>query len=81
MKTKDTYFDMQGHPVSLDTLCRKEPEWAANIIRRYAPVYKAACNYVSGMGACNFSDESEDGLCSDDNCDYCDLARSLGVKK
>lgn len=27
------YRDLEGNPVSLDTLCRKEPAWAANRIR------------------------------------------------
>jgi len=27
------YRDIKGNPCSLDTLCRKEPEWAANRIR------------------------------------------------
>ncbi len=27
------YYDADGRPVTLDTLCRKEPAWAANRIR------------------------------------------------
>jgi hypothetical protein len=29
----DTYYDVEGNEVSLNTLCRMEPAWAANIIR------------------------------------------------
>lgn len=29
----DQFFDSDGNPVSLDTLCRREPGWAANRIR------------------------------------------------
>jgi hypothetical protein len=29
------YHDADGNPISLDTLCRKEPAWAANVIRMH----------------------------------------------
>lgn len=28
------YYDMDNNPVTLDKLCRTEPEWAANVIRQ-----------------------------------------------
>lgn len=30
---RDNYHDIDGNKVPLDTLCRKEPAWAANVIR------------------------------------------------
>lgn len=30
----NNYRDIDGNKVSLDTLCRKEPAWAANVIRK-----------------------------------------------
>lgn len=32
--TEEQYHDVDGTPVSLDKLCRTEPEWAANVIRQ-----------------------------------------------
>jgi len=31
--SKQQYYDRDGNPVTLDKLCRLEPEWAANRIR------------------------------------------------
>src|SRR5690606_8063243 len=31
----DRYYDAEGNEVSLDQLCKLEPEWAANRIREY----------------------------------------------
>lgn len=33
MSKERTYYDPEGNEVSLDTLCRLEPAWAANCIR------------------------------------------------
>jgi len=30
---KEGYVDGEGNPILLETLVRKEPEWAANVIR------------------------------------------------
>ena len=39
--------DIDGKPVSLDTLCRKEPEWAANRIRDCRSMLKTAKEWVT----------------------------------
>lgn len=33
MTEPQTYYDVDGNECSLDTLCRREPAWAANRIR------------------------------------------------
>jgi len=33
MSDERKYYDLEGHEVTLDSLCRKEPEWAANRLR------------------------------------------------
>lgn len=35
------YYDADGNEVSLDKLCRTEPEWAANVIRQYVTKLEA----------------------------------------
>lgn len=44
----ENYHDAEGNPVSLDKLCRTEPEWAANCIRQLRRIAEAAA-LVSSM--------------------------------
>ena len=60
------YKDFDGNDISLDKLCRKDPEWAANVIR----TLKAILKRVMDEGIAEpepFDDDEWDNLVDTDN--------------
>ena len=39
MPLPNKFYTMEGKEVTLETLCRREPEWAANMIRELTKQY------------------------------------------
>ena len=49
MSEERTYFDVDGNKCTLEVLCRREPEWASNMIRDLRWRIVANAGRTSGM--------------------------------
>jgi len=46
----ESYHDTDGNPVTLENLCRLEPMWAANVIRKLKRELETEKKRVGGYG-------------------------------
>lgn len=65
--TTEEYQDADGNPILLETLCRREPEWAANVIRTHrqqteqlaeALICPVCRKWINKFGPCGAHEEA-----------------------